>query len=162
MNSLPKKMMKLLQLEMIFHISMVLFILKKVIVVPNGFLKVSNIASKPKITKICLKLSETYTLKVSQSIMNNRKNLRMPQMLLRNLSRRRNFKLLKQLRKLKQRQRRREKDKMMIQWKMTAQLKWTNLTRKKFTTCSCHPASKEHLKIKYLDHLYSVQLSLII
>jgi hypothetical protein len=120
MNSLPKKMMKLLQLEMIFHISMVLFILKKVIVVPNGFLKVSNIASKPKITKICLKLSETYTLKVSQSIMNNRKNLRMPQMLLRNLWRRRNFKLLKQLRKLKQRQRRREKDKMMIQWKMTA------------------------------------------
>lgn len=162
MNSFPKMMMKLLQLEMISHIFMVLFILKKVIVVPNGFLKVSNIASKPKTTKICQKLLEIYTLKVSLSIMINRKNFKMPQMLLKNLLKRKNFKLLKQLRKLKQRQKRREKDKMMILWKMTAQLKWTNLTRKKFTTCSYHPASKEHLKIKYLDHLYSVQLSLII
>jgi len=120
MNSVPKMMMKLLQLEMISLISMVLFILKKVIVVPNGFLKVSNIASKPKTTKICQKLSETYTLKVSQSIMINRKNFKMPQMHLRNLSKRRNFKLSRQLRKLKQRQKRREKDKMMILWKMTA------------------------------------------
>jgi len=120
MNSLPKMMMKLLQLETISLISMVLFILKKVIVVPNGFLKVSNIASKPKTTKICQKLSETYIPKVSQSIMINRKNFKMPQMHLRNLSKRRNFKQLKQLRKLKQRQKRREKDKMMILWKMTA------------------------------------------
>jgi len=83
-------------------------------------------------------------------------------MLLKSLWRKRNFKPLKLLKKLKPRPRRREKDKMMIQLKMIALLKWTKCIKKKFMTYSCHPVLRELSRIRYPGHSYSVLLSLII